>query len=323
MPVPEQALARLGPQPGQVERVRFVHRRYGPAILRHPVPDRRAELGAAAGQRGAEERALAVAAVARLDHPLPEFLDRVRSQLVDVLLRHRLDQRHAGGQVVARDGVDQPVVGGQVQAVRLGLAQHRRTPDDAAGVVVAEHGQQDGVVGALVGEAAEDPGRDADHVAVVADVLALLAVGTPAQPEGAAEVDEDLGGEVQMQAVADAARHPGGADVIAVPLGQIHHLVGVLRDPRTDVGVVGLLVRPGRPAVDEGGGARHPVGLTDGPASQFLARYGHLGHDGDSFLGWPDGRWPSPMISRCWRRPAGRLRAAWPVAHAGRCRRKP
>ena len=62
------------------------------------------------------------------------------------------------------------------------------------------------------------------------DVLALLAVHAPAEPERAAEVDEHLRGEVQVEVVGDAVRHPRGTEVEAVRLGQVDELVGVLRD---------------------------------------------------------------------------------------------
>src|SRR3712207_7085009 len=56
---------------------------------------------------------------------------------------------------------------------------------------------------------AEDPAGHGDDVAVVADVLALLPVDSPPDAEGAAEVDEDLSREVQVQVVVDAVRHAG------------------------------------------------------------------------------------------------------------------
>ena len=133
--------------------------------------------------------------------------------------------------LVAGDGVDKAVVGGQVQAVPLGLVQHRRPPDDSAGHVTTEDRVQDAVIRPLVREAAEDPGRNRDDVAVGADVLALLAVDTPAQPELAAEVDEDLGGEMQVQVVGDAARHTGGTGVEPVVLGEVDDLRGFCDTP--------------------------------------------------------------------------------------------
>ena len=86
---------------------------------------------------------------------------------------------------------------------------------------------------------------------------------------------------MQVQVVGDAVRHPGGAEVEAVQLGEVDELVGVLRDAGADEGVVRLPVRAGRPAVDEGGVAGDPVRSADRAALDLA------GFDGTSDLVLP------------------------------------
>ena len=187
-----------------------------------------------------------------------------------MLVAHGLDEFDLLGQLVTGDGVDEPAVGGQVQPVPGGLAQHRRAPDDPAGVVVAEGGEQPAVVRADVGEAAEDPGRDGGDVALAQHQLALVAVGAPPQQVFAAEAQEHLGGEVQVQVVGHAVGHGRRADVVAVRLAEVDDLLRALRDARADHRVVLLAVRARRAAVDERLRAGDEVAAPDRAAGELL-----------------------------------------------------
>ena len=182
------------------------------------------------------------------------------------------------GHLVAGGGVDEAVVRRESQPVALGLLQHRRTPDDPARVVAPEHGEEDALVRSLVGEAAEDPGGHRDDVAVGGHVLALATVCTPPQAVLAAEVDEHLGREVQVQAVGRPARHARRSEAEAVRLGEVHELLRALRNPGADEGVVVLAVRAGGSAVDERRLARHPVAVEDRATSYLVAGHGCLAH---------------------------------------------
>ena len=62
----------------------------------------------------------------------------------------------------------------------------------------------------------------------------------PAQRESAFAGDEDLGREMQVQVVGDARAHARSADVEAVRLAQVDHLVRVLRHAGANDGIVFL-----------------------------------------------------------------------------------
>ena len=170
-----------------------------------------------------------------------------------------------GGLLRAGSGVDQHVVLGQVHAVAGRAREDGRVPDDAAGVVAAQRGEEPAVVRPGIDEAAENPRRDRGDVAGLAGDFAVLAFRSPAEFPCALEDHEDFGGEMDVQVVDDAMRHGGGADVEAMRLAQVDDLVGAGGDARPDDRIVLLEMRPRRLAIDEGDGAGHVVRAPDQP----------------------------------------------------------
>ena len=231
-----------------------------------------------------EQRVLRPGALGPRHDAAAHLLDRITAELGDLALRHGRDERALVRLGDARGGVDEDVVLGQVEPVLRGAVQDRRVPDDAARVVAPERREQPAVVRPHVGEAAEDPGRNGNHVAGLADDLAVVAVRSPAERPRAAEHEEHFGGEVDVQVVRDAVRHGGGADVEAVRLAQVDDLVAARRHAGADQGVVLLEVRAGRLAVDEGDRAGHVFVPADQAPAGLVGRHGHVVHDRLSLL---------------------------------------
>lgn len=273
-------LAGLGAQPGDIVAVRVEHARVLVRVLGHAVADDAAQPRPAARQGAVDEGVLRPHELVGRGDPALHLLGAVVAQPVDVLLRHRRDPLGLRRQLVPGGGVDELVVGAEVQAVLCRLAQDRGAPDDAAGPVMAEHGEQPAVVRTGVGEAAEDPGGDGRDVPGLQEQFTFAAVGAPAQQVLAFGADEHLGGVVQVQVVGDAVRHGGGADVVAVRQPQVDVLAGGLRDARPDHGVVLLPVRAGRTAVDEGLVAGDEVAAAHRAALKVGRGHDDIGHGG-------------------------------------------
>ena len=138
-------------------------------------------------------------------------------------------------------------------------------PDDAPRFVATERREDPAVVAADVGEAAENPCRDGNHVAGAADQLAIVAIVAPAEQPFAAKDHEDLGRIMDMQIVGDAIRHFGDADGKAVRFADVDDLIGRLRHAGTDDRIIALGGRSRQLAIDESHLARHHVLAADKP----------------------------------------------------------
>lgn len=186
-------------------------------------------------------------------------------------------RHHAGapGHGLALRRVDQSAALEQDEAVAARGVEDVRGPGDAAGVVAAEHGEEEADVVADVLEAAEHVGGQRDDVARTEEGLAVLGTLAGAEGPGAGQDDEDLGGLVAMLGV-DAARGlTRAADVEAVGEAEVDVLVGVLGDAGADDGEVLLALAAGSAGVDEGVAAGTQVGVADESGAEVGSGVGH------------------------------------------------
>ena len=181
--------------------------------------------------------------------------------------RHRADtvRQCSAGLAVIKD-----TIVAQDEAMRAGLLDDLRRPDNPAARVIAAKNRHDhAVVGADILEPPEDAGRDVDDVALLENNLAVIARRPPEEAPTPGQDEEHLGRPVGVKRVAAFRRLPGGTDVESRGIGDVDMLVGGFRNAAADDGEILLAVAAGRVRVDKGGATWHQITIPDNTLVQI------------------------------------------------------
>ena len=116
-------------------------------------------------------------------------------------------------------------------------------------------------------------GGNIEDVAFFNNYLPSITIQAPKEPPPSLKDEEHLRRVMVVKGIRTFRRLPGGADIEARRLHDVHYLVGALRYAGADDAEVFLLVISRRTGVDEGGLTRCQIAIADDALFHFLGRH--------------------------------------------------